>query len=156
MCVHVILCFWNLTSQTIWSDDYRLTRHQRLNESERICGWNSTGLLLQTDFHPSVSVRLVISLKHSYDNITWSKRKSLFPSCSPLGFYFTGTISCLLLWCRRRGRAAHQPDSDRKIKIHNINWCRVFKNKISPIFHDLFHNLSMVVRERRHLLIKET
>lgn len=115
-----------------------------------------TGLLLQTDFHPSVSVRLVISLKHSYDNITWSKRKSLFPSCSPLGFYFTGTISCLLLWCRRRGRAAHQPDSDRKIKIHNINWCRVFKNKISPIFHDLFHNLSMVVRERRHLLIEET
>lgn len=114
-----------------------------------------TGLLLQTDFHPSVSVRLVISLKHSYDNITWSKRKSLFPSCSPLGFYFTGTISCLL-WCRRRGRAAHQPDSDRKIKIHNINWCRVFKNKISPIFHDLFHNLSMVVRERRHLLIEET
>lgn len=115
-----------------------------------------TGLLLQTDFHPSVSVRLVISLKHSYDNITWSKRKSLFPSCSPLGFYFSGTISCLLLWCRRRGRAAHQPDSDRKIKIHNINWCRVFKNKISPIFHDLFHNLSMVVRERRHLLIEET
>lgn len=115
-----------------------------------------TGLLLQTDFHPSVSVRLVISLKHSYDNITWSKCKSLFPSCSPLGFYFTGTISCLLLWCRRRGRAAHQPDSDRKIKIHNINWCRVFKNKISPIFHDLFHNLSMVVRERRHLLIEET
>lgn len=114
-----------------------------------------TGLLLQTDFHPSVSVRLVISLKHSYDNITWSKRKSLFPSCSPLGFYFSGTISCLL-WCRRRGRAAHQPDSDRKIKIHNINWCRVFKNKISPIFHDLFHNLSMVVRERRHLLIEET
>lgn len=115
-----------------------------------------TGLLLQTDFHPSVSVRLVISLKHSYDNITWSKHKSLFPSCSPLGFYFSGTISCLLLWCRRRGRAAHQPDSDRKIKIHNINWCRVFKNKISPIFHDLFHNLSMVVRERRHLLIEET
>lgn len=46
--------------------------------------------------------------------------------------------------------------TDRKIKIHYINWCRVFKNKISPIFHDLFHNLSMVVRERRHLLIEET
>ena len=35
-----LTCVFMLSEQ-IWSDDYRLTGHQRLRDSKRICGWNS-------------------------------------------------------------------------------------------------------------------